>query len=284
MRIGGSNIAGICGISPWSTPLEEFMKITGRMTIPDNPAMYWGRALEPVIRRKYEDETGREVMFNYNPEKFGITVVHPEYHYLVGSLDGITRDDRVVEIKTAAREWPDGVPEHYLCQVQFYMACTGAQVADVAALFGASQFEIFEVPRDDQLIEMMIQIASDFWEKHIETDIPPDCTTPGDRNVRWNRSVANAVEFPTAQEIIEKIKGIKTGLAAMESEKDELEAVLKDIMEDSDTLTIYGKPAVTWKQSKDIRSFDKDKFSKEHPGLYREYTTTKPGTRRFLIK
>lgn len=283
-RIGGSNIAGICGISPWSTPLEEYMKITGRITIPDNPAMYWGRAIEPLIRRKYEEVTGRKVMFNDNPEEYGITIVHPEYHYMVGSLDGMTHDERVVEIKTAAREWPDSVPEHYLCQVQFYMACTGTKVADVATLFGASKFEIFELHRDDQLIEMMIMIASEFWAKHIEPDTPPDCTTPGDRNIRWSRSIANAVELPTAQDIIDKIKAIKIGMSAMEAEKDNLESVLKDIMQENDTLTVHGKPAVTWKQTKDSNVFEKDRFAKEHPELYRQYMTTKPGYRRFLIK
>ncbi len=285
-RIGGSNIAGICGCSPWSTPLDEYMKITGQSCVPDNTAMYWGRALEPVIRRKYEEETGRAVIFSDDPNNLGLEAVHPKHSFMVGSLDGITADERVLEIKTSRLKWEDGVPEHYQCQVQYYMACTGMQVADVAVLFGHSgfDFEIYEVPRDENIIEIMTHIAVAFWNNNVLPMEPPDCTTPADRNIRWRWSVSNSVEGSSAKPIIDRIKAIKLSMAAMEAEKEELEAVVKDMMEEADTLIIDGKPAATWKTPKNSSFFDKDKFAKAHPALYREFTATKPGSRRFLIK
>lgn len=286
MRIGGSNIAGICGCSPWSTPLDEYMKITGQSCVPDNTAMYWGRAMEPVIRRKYEEETGRTVIFSDDPDKLGLEAIHPKHSFMVGSLDGMTMDERVVEIKTARLKWEDGVPEHYQCQVQYYMACTGMQVADVAVLFGHSgfDFKIYEVTRDEELISIMTHLAVNFWHNHVLPMEPPECVTPDDRNTRWSRSVSNAVEGSFTKPIIDRIKAIKLGLSAMEAEKDELEAAVKDAMKDADTLIIDGKPAVTWKSAKSSSVFDKDKFQKAYPELYREFTTTRPGSRRFIIK
>jgi putative phage-type endonuclease len=285
-RIGGSNIAGICGCSPWSTPLDEYMKITGQTTVPDNSAMYWGRALEPIIRRKYEEETGRDVIFSKDPNKLGLEAVHPEHPFMVGSLDGMTTDERVLEIKTARVKWEDGVPEHYQCQVQYYMACTGMKVADVAVLFGSNgfNFEIYEIPRDEELISIMTHIAVMFWNNNVLPMEPPDCVTPADRNIRWSRSVSNAVEDLSAQKIIERVKALRLGLSAMEAEKDELEAAIKDIMKDNDTLTVDGKAVATWKMAKGSTIFNKDQFAKAHPALYREFTTNKPGSRRFLIK
>lgn len=283
-KIGGSNIAGICGVSEWSTPLEEYMKITGQLSVPDNPAMYWGRALEPVIRTAYEERTGLTVEYNTHPDKFGLEFVHPSLPYMVGSLDGITHD-RVVEIKTARQKW-DSIPEQYICQVQYYMMLANKDKADIAVLFGASDFEIYNVDRDNNLIDILFKIANHFWLNHLYKDVPPDPSTPADRSLRWPRSIANAVDVPESEAlpIIEKLKSIKMGLAAMEKEKDELESKLKDMMQDSDTLTIGGKPAATWKTAKDSQVFDKDRLQKEQPNLYREYLITRPGSRRFLLK
>jgi len=290
MRIGGSNVAGICGISPWSTPLDEFMKITGQVKIPDNPAMEWGRRLEPVVRQKYQEATGRHVFFNQNPNKYGVEFQHPILPFIVGSLDGISenhQESRVLEIKTARTRdaWLDGVPEYYACQVQHYMACTGLNMADVAVLFGASEFDIFEVARDDELISILLKIEVDFWNKHVVPMVPPDCTTPEDRNTRWPRSIQRAVEADgNTARLCSDLKAIKVEIAAIEANKAALESAIKDFLQDNDTLMVSGKPAVTWKQAKDSQGFDKDAFMKEHPDLYKNYLTTRTGSRRFLLK
>lgn len=294
MRIGGSNVAGICGISPWSTPLDEWLKITGQVTVPVNPAMEWGNRLEPVIRDKYRELTNKHVRYNICHDKLGIEFVHHYYPYITGSLDGISfgkdgdkRDNRVLEIKTARSRdaWDAGVPEYYELQCQHYMGLTGLQRTDVAVLFGASDFDIYELYRDDDMIKTITRLLVAFWENHVLTGIPPECTTPGDRNTRWPTSVQKAIEADESIKIaMENLRYIKTEIKRFEATQEDLESRLKDYLQDKDTLTIDGKPALTWKQSKASTVFDKARFESENYELFKRYQTTKPGSRRFIIK
>jgi hypothetical protein len=41
---------------------------------------------------------------------------------------------------------------------------------------------------------------------------------------------------------------------------------------------------VSWKRSKDSKAVDVDKLLADHPALKESYATTRPGSRRFLIK
>ncbi len=284
-RIGGSSIAGICGISPWMTPLDEYMKITGQAVTGVNSAMEWGSRLEPVLREKYMKVTGRSVEFNQDPSLFGLQVVHPVYSFLVGSLDGIADGNRVLEIKTARSRWAGDVPDYYELQVQHYLSLTGFETADVAVLFGGSDFQIFELERNDELIETMTILLVRFWENHIETGIPPECSTSGDRDTRWARSEAKAVEAdPQTVEILSVLKTTRSEITKLEAIQEDLEAKIKDVLQDSDTLTIAGKQVATWKQAKDSKVFNKVLFESENYGLYGKYLTEKPGSRRFLLK
>ncbi len=286
-KIGGSSIAGICGISPWMTPLDEYMKITGQAVTAVNPAMEWGLLLEPVIREKYMKLTGRSVEFNQDPSLFGLQVVHPDFSFLVGSLDGIADGNRVLEIKTARSRdaWSDGVPDYYELQVQFYLALTGFETADVAVLFGGSDFQIFEVGLNNELIETMTALLVRFWQNHIETGIPPECTTPADRNIRWPLSETKSVEAdPQTIETLSVLKNTRDKIKLLEAIQDQAEAQIKDFMQENDSLLVSGKPAATWKISKSAKVFDKARFEAENYELYEKFLTTKPGSRRFLLK
>ncbi len=291
MRIGGSNVAGICGISPWSTQLDEWLKITGQVTVPVNPAMEWGNRLEPVVRNKYIELTGRRVEYNIDPDKLGIEVIHPEYPFITGSLDGISikheGDNRVLEIKTARSRdaWDAGVPEYYELQCQHYMGLTALERCDVAVLFGASDFDVYELYRNDDMVKTITRLLVAFWEHNVLTGIPPECTTPGDRNTRWPTSVQKAVEADELMKVaLENLRYIKADIKQLEATHEELESRIKDFVQDNDTLLIGGKPALTWKQSKASTVFDKARFEAENYELYKKYLTTKTGSRRFILK
>lgn len=290
MKIGGSDAAAICGISPWQTPLEAYLKITGQLAIQDSPQMEWGRRLEPVVRQKYIEATGRKVFYNENPKKFGVEFQHPEYSFIQGSLDGLSEsheESRVLEIKTARSRdaWIDGVPEYYQCQIAHYLACTGLDRADVAVLFGASDFEIFELERDQELIDLLIGAEVEFWNKHVLPMNPPDPATINDAALRWPRSIS--VQVQADEQIaaaIDDLKMVRRAIENLEANKADLELQIKAAMQEADTLMVGGKPAVTWKLSKPTTAFNKDLFSIEHPELFKKYFVERPGSRRFLIK
>ena len=70
--IGGSDAAGIVGLSRYATPYTVFLDKTGRLPDkPDNEAMRQGRDLEDYVAKRWEEATGKKVRrlqaMLYNP-------------------------------------------------------------------------------------------------------------------------------------------------------------------------------------------------------------------------
>jgi putative phage-type endonuclease len=161
--IGGSDVAGICKVSPWTSPYGVWARKTGRIedTVSQTEAMEWGTRLEAVILQKFADE-------------------HPEFHVRTGfgtyanktrpwqisNPDGVFEwdvvdrhgDDQsisvhrgIVEVKTARYEddWRDGVPAYYRTQVQWYLQTFGYNRAFVVVLFSGSKYAEFEIWADE---------------------------------------------------------------------------------------------------------------------------------------
>ena len=125
--------------------------------------------------------------------------VHPEYSYMHGhidrfvlsgdlpliSSDGQINASRILECKTAnpfaQSEWgeagSDQVPLSYLAQCVWYMMLTNIDRTDLAVLFGNADFRIYEITRDLELEQMVLERAKLFWEHHVLTDIAPPATS-----------------------------------------------------------------------------------------------------------
>lgn len=175
--IGGSDVAPILGLSKWRTPLDVYLDKRGELPEQeDNAAMHWGRTLEPIIRQEYANQTGATVTV---PDSI---LAHPQYPFMLASLDGVTDALRVFEAKTAraSEGWgepgSDEIPDAYALQVQHYMAVTGYQFADVAVLIGGSDFRIYTVAADHELQDEIIQACRVFWER-VESGNPPEPIT-----------------------------------------------------------------------------------------------------------
>src|ERR1051325_2481740 len=134
--IGASEIASICGLSPYETPLDVYLRKLGLVgEAEEDGSMEWGKRLEPVVARKYTEVTGIELTGD------GLeTLRHPERRWMLATPDRIAEDrSRLVEIKTgghfAASEWgrpfTDEVPRRYLVQCAWQMAVTGIDLCDV---------------------------------------------------------------------------------------------------------------------------------------------------------
>lgn len=180
-RIGGSECAAALGLSKRKTALQLYLEKRGeieREHIPeDSEAIWWGRALEPVVRQKYAETTGRIVVM---PD----TVVHPVHDFMVAHLDGVSfdgvvgKDPRGYEGKTAflstgwGEEGTDQIPGDYLMQVHHYMICGALPSFDVCSLIGR-RFAYYHVEPDAELHEMIIEGERDFMRRVREDDPPP---------------------------------------------------------------------------------------------------------------
>lgn len=280
--IGGSDAGAVLGISPWKTPLQVYMdKVGATDPIQDNDSMFWGRTLEPVIRQRYADVTNRKVVV---PDTL---ITHPKFEFMIGNLDGITSDNRVLEIKTArsAEGWGEPgsneIPDSYMIQVQHYMLITAIPVADVAVLIGGSDFRIYEVPAEPELMELMIEKETGFWSRVINRD-PPEPITYQDMLLKYGRtSKESRVQADAvAMAAVARLKEIK----AIAKEEDELKTVIMAAFGESDTLMDNNKVLATWKAGNGSKRFNAKLFEAENPELYKKYIVRSEPTRRLLLK
>jgi putative phage-type endonuclease len=190
--LGGTDAAIIAGVSTFKSPLTLYYE--KRKEIPDQygkgaeNVIRWGKLLEPLIRKYYREVSGRMV-------RNGTFLRHPLFPFLCGHLDGyvwrkiepvkqgrrIVRVEKgVLEIKTAfftkRREWEArGVPDAYYLQAQHYLGLSGLGFVSFAVLFGGSEFEFFDVARDQRVIDCLFASEVEFWDR-IQRSQPPDAS------------------------------------------------------------------------------------------------------------
>jgi putative phage-type endonuclease len=174
--VGGSDAAAALGLSKMKTALQLYLEKRGEIEIEqpadDNEVIWWGRALEPIVRQKYAEKTGRVVVMP------SATLRHPAHGFMLAHVDGIIRGElRGYEGKTAfhsmgwGEEWTDQIPREYLLQVHHYLTVTQFEAWDVAVLIGR-QFKIYEVAADREMSEMLIAGEAEFMRRVREGDPP----------------------------------------------------------------------------------------------------------------
>jgi len=149
----------------YSTSRENYMAqlVCERMTGTvgesfTNAAMQWGTETEPLARAAYEahaDVLVDEVAM----------ITHPTIEQAGASPDGLVSDDGVLEIKcpnTATHIdtlLSQTVPNKYLTQIAWQLACTGRKWADFVSfdprMSDGLQLFVKRVPRDDAYIQML---------------------------------------------------------------------------------------------------------------------------------
>lgn len=174
LRIGGSEIATIMGISPWNTPYRLWMEKTGLVEpedISNKPHVVRGVLAEPVAREKYNRLTEK----NFTPK------VWPVIDGCLGaSDDGYNEEtNEIIEIKCMGEQAHEDakagvIPEYYRMQMTWTMGISGATKCQFVSCRPESDYElvVIEVLADmPSFLRMRIK-ALDFWEM-VKTKTPP---------------------------------------------------------------------------------------------------------------
>lgn len=242
--IGGSDVAAVLGLSPWRSPLDVWYdktddsavkEATNAMPQGETRALYWGTVLEAEIAKAYSIVTGRKVM------RYTRLLQHPQHQWMLGDVDrlvycdngkrpfvastGEIVTDRGLECKTArfkGEEWGDEgsdvVPTWYFVQVQWYMAlCPTIKFFDLAVLFGGSDFQIFTVARNDEIINKLMLKVGIYWHNYVLNKVPPPPRTF--EEVKKLNPVAELPKITAS----EKLEYIVRQLAAKTIQRKELE-------------------------------------------------------------
>ena len=278
--IGGSDTSVVCGINRYKSPVELWMEKTNQIPVREaGEAAYWGTQLEALVRAEFTKRTGIEVTHTMQLLQ---SVEHP---FMLANLDGVCEHPElgpcIFEAKTAsaykAREWENGIPDEYQLQIQHYMAVTGYRGTYIAVLIGGNTFKWQFVERDEELIAMLVQLESDFWQ-HVEDRTPP----PLDGSDASAQFLAERFphSVPQSQITLPDSDAACEHLAAVQEEKQTAENLLKQMLGEHEVGT-SGNRIITWKQLSQDR-LDSRTLKAEHPALCKKYTN-QVSYRRFTI-
>lgn len=289
LGIGGSDASVVCGINRYKSPVELWLDKTGQLPPQEaGEAAYWGTQLEPFVRAEFTKRTGIEVSQCKN------LLQSEEYPFMLANLDGICEvpdfGTCIFEAKTAsaykAGDWEDTIPDEYQLQIQHYMAVTGYAGAYIAVLIGGNTFRWKFVERDEELISMLIELETDFWN-HVQDCTPPplDGSDAAAKflSQRFPSSVPKStIKLPdTAADLLAQYDEACEQLEIIMEQKQEAENLLKEMMGDNEVGTAGGH-IVAWKSVSQER-LDSKTLKAEHPALYKKYAN-KTSYRRFTIK
>ncbi|WP_034645700.1 YqaJ viral recombinase family protein [Bacillus methanolicus] len=287
--IGGSDAAAIAGLNKWKSPVAVFLDKTGQAPEEDinSESAYFGTILEDVVAQEFSKRTGLKV------RRRNAILKHPEHSFMLANVDRlIVGKQEGLECKTASEylkdEWKDDeVPAQYLIQCQHYMAVTGYQAWWIAVLIGGNKFVYKRIERDEELIQYLIEIEKNFWENHVLANVPPmfDGSDASSEllKVLYPDSVPETeIELPPdANSLIEALDQVNEELKQLETQKKEYENQIKAMMGENEK-AFAGERIITWKNVHS-KKFDSNRFAKDHPELYNQYTKTS-SYRRFMVK
>lgn len=189
--IGASDMAGLLGISRWSSPWSVWADKSGLLPINDDDGasdkMRFGQRAEPMIVPWFEEETGLHVaaqqilaqnderpwmlatpdgaVFETPPASNAAELMEHGFG-MAGLLGGLE-----IKVDTIGKRWAV-IPEYYQAQGQWQMAVTGWERVWFAVLHGW-RLEVYELERDQADIDFMIERAERFWADHVLTGDPP---------------------------------------------------------------------------------------------------------------
>ena len=180
--VGGSDVGAICGVSPFTTARQIYIKKTGQFDEALEPSdaakerMHFGHMLEPIVADEYANRALEGT--NLKLVDIDATMQHKDYPWALANIDrlivevqedGSEKPVGILECKTTSEyqndEWESGeILQSYVYQLNWYMWILGLERGAFACLVGGNKFYYYDVFRNDELLETeIIPKAKSFW-------------------------------------------------------------------------------------------------------------------------
>ncbi len=267
--IGGSDAAGVIGLSKWESPLSIWADKLGRLPEkPDTEAMKQGRDLEDYVSRRWMEATGKKV------ERRNAIYYNDAYPFAHADIDRkVVGENAGLECKTTStldlRQF-QGVefPEQYYVQCVHYLAVTGADRWYLGVLVFGRGFYGFTLDRDQAEIDALMRAEADFWE-HVKREEPPPVdglqATSDALDALYPTANDTEVELFGREGILQELTGLKEQKKALDERITQIENIIKLDLQENERGACPGY-RVTWKPQQ-RKIFQRKRFEQENPGV-----------------
>lgn len=272
-RISASVAAAVHGSHPYMTTADlvtELIAAEPPQPKEPNSAMLRGTVLEAPIREWSAQLLGYELhepqeMYAY--EEDGVR--------LIATIDAMSADGVVHEIKTRKRRWDGRMPDMWHWQGVQQAICTGTDKVIWCILDGDLdlKFHTQEVSSDDKRIHIE---ACRRLLSYVDMGMYPDDVLPSYDNVKdlYPKSNDSSVTLPTeAKELVTMLQRTNQHIKTLTDSAAQIQAELCRMMGESQHAVIDGIIVATWKPVA-RNSFDQKAFEKDHPALLKKYKKT----------
>lgn len=284
--IGGSDVSALVGMSRWEAPIELWEDKTGRVPLTDgylSEEAEMGTLLEPVVRDRFARVHNVEVR---HAGMFRST----EYPWMLANPDGLVVTSTGLEGyegKTCgpwqAHEWGTVdeplVADHAELQAHWGMAVTGLPGWWVACLIAGQRNVYRYVPRDDAIVNDLVEISKHWWHTYVLGDAEPPadgsdaCKAYISKRYRL-ASPGTSVEVDAEE--FEELAGLRSKLLQAEKDAtrdhDALKNRVRRHIGEAAALRSGDKVLATWDHTK---KFKHAEFAKAEPELYAKYCVAK---------
>lgn len=274
--LGGSDAGTIMGVNKWKSKFQLYLEKSGEYYEEvNNDYVYFGNLLEDVVAKEFERRSGKKV------RRKNQMLVHPEHDFMLANLDRVVVGEKaLLECKTTSEynlaEWEgDEVPASYLCQIQHYLAVTGYEKAYVAVLCGGNKFIWKEIPRDDELIDIIIENEKQFWEDHVLAGISPaidgsDAASDLLKKLYPTDNGESIMFTEKEDQLLDALESVKNEMAELEELKKRYENQLKMELEEAQQ-GVSSRYIVSYKAS-ERNTIDSKRLKADMPDIAERFT------------
>jgi putative phage-type endonuclease len=256
--IGGSDIAGLLGLSRYASPFSLWADKVGLRPEPPATERQWiGREFEPVLAKLVEARTGLfvagEQTWCQRPDEAWMRCTVDGFLFESPDVADIDAAVGAAEFKTDARYGWAAVPDAIEAQCQWQMAVTGMGRVVVGVLFAGFRFETYTIERSEPDIAFMVQRARDFWCDYVLSGEPPptdgsEATLEALSDIYRTPEPDRAVELPyEAREALEDWTAAKARKRAAETDERRAAAVLQAALGDAEEGLVEGIARISWR-------------------------------------
>jgi putative phage-type endonuclease len=299
--VGGSDVAGLLGLSRWASPLSIYYAKTTPVSDGEaSEAARWGTLLEQPIAREWEVRTGLHAVGEQ------ALAVDDSAPWRRATLDALVAEHPLasdelpaadsgtylgtLQIKTTGAFGWDEIPLAYQVQVQWELAVTGLPQAWLAVLHGGQRLVVHELPADPDVQTTLRRVVDQFWHEHVLTGVEPgvdgSAATADALRARWPESTDTQVELDAdAVDAVRELAAAKDAVRAAEQRVTALENAVKAALQDSAAGMITDaagelRQLVSWRTESAGARLDTAALRAAHPDLYDAFAV--PAQRRVL--